>query len=233
MTDFRFAVGFVLLAAVFSMGCQGRSVLDGPSPPPVIVEDGNTQVYSTRFAYTNTVADPQGRAYYLTYYADAADQKLARNEILFDLIGFVDTAHSEYESSLRFHKAFSESGFDITEAALTLATAVTGGEQAKTVLSAINLFVQGTEAAIDQAFYREKLVEALQLEARKNRAEVLNEMYQRLDRDLAGYPLDAGLRDIARLYYAGSVTRAIQTLAETAAEAAKEAEDAASNSLTQ
>ncbi|MEM9915415.1 MAG: hypothetical protein AAF911_10675 [Planctomycetota bacterium] len=207
---------FRVFVAMFIMSVLGCSTTDrpvwmGPEPPSAVIDQNND--YVTHFKYIKD-DENDDRDFYLEYYnADKSTER--RNEILYDLMSMIDHEYHEYEVNIRYAKGTQEAFFDFTEAALAFSTTVVGGEQAKTVLGAVSLLVQGTEKAFDKAFFRERVVEVVQLEMRKNRAIILKEIFQGMEAGIAEYPLLAGLRDIVRLHHAGSVTRAMQTFAES------------------
>ena len=164
------------------------------------------------FNYTS----PRAANYYLTVYDNAAppDKAKVRNAILNDLMAVIDLNYHEFEARLRTDKAVKDTSAEIVTLGLTAASATVGGEEAKTILSAIATGVVGADSSLDKNFLQNNTIQALELEMRAQRAEKERDLLNGMAESDAHYPLQNGIRDIIAYYYAGSLTDAMLGLME-------------------
>ena len=164
------------------------------------------------FNYTSTRADN----YYLKVYNDAApaEKVKVRNAILSDLMAVIDFNYHEFEVQLHSEKVIKNTTADIVTLGLTAASTAVGGNEAKTILSAIATGVVGVNTALDKNIFQNNTVEALELEMRSLRALKEQDLITGMADTDAHYPLQSGIRDVIAYYYAGSLTEAMLGLVE-------------------
>jgi hypothetical protein len=154
--------------------------------------------------------------YYLTIYNNAAptEKVKVRNAILSDLMAVIDFNYHEFEVRLHSEKVLKNTTADIVTLGLTAASTAVGGEEAKTILSAIATGVVGVNTALDKNVFQNNTIEALELEMRSLRAQRERDLINGMADTDAHYPLQSGIRDVIAYYYAGSLTDAMLGLVE-------------------
>ncbi|MBL8963807.1 MAG: hypothetical protein KF787_04315 [Phycisphaeraceae bacterium] len=131
----------------------------------------------------------------------------------------------EFEEHLRERMAGWETGADLAELSLSLATTVTGGEGSKTVLAAILTAVKGARISVDKNYFREKTSEALIAMLRASRIEKDTLIVRKMTAlDAHEYTFEEAWNDLIDLYYAGTLTSALQRLADHAGAKSEEAQ---------
>lgn len=131
----------------------------------------------------------------------------------------------EFEEHLRERMAGWETGADLAELSLSLATTVTGGEGSKTVLAAILTAVKGARISVDKNYFREKTSEALISMLRAARIEKDTLIVRKMTAlDVHEYTFEEAWNDLIDLYYAGTLTSALQRLADHAGAKSEEAQ---------
>jgi hypothetical protein len=164
------------------------------------------------FNYTS----PRAANYYLTAYdkATPADKAKVRNAILNDLMAVIDLNYHEFETRLRSDKALKDTSAEIVTLGLTAASTAVGGNEVKTILSAIATGVVGANSSLDKNVLQNNTIQALELEMRALRAEKERDLLSGMADSDAHYPLQSGIRDVIAYYYAGSLTDAMLGLVE-------------------
>jgi hypothetical protein len=164
------------------------------------------------FNYTSSRATNN----YLTVYNNAtpAEKVKVRNAILSDLMAVIDFNYHEFEVRLHSEKVLKNAAADIVTLGLTAASTAVGGEEAKTILSAIATGVVGVNTALDKNVFQNNTIEALELEMRSLRAQRERDLINGMADTDAHYPLQSGIRDVIAYYYAGSLTDAMLGLVE-------------------
>ena len=159
---------------------------------------------------------PRAANYYLTIYNSAApaDKGKVRNAILNDLMAVIDLNYHEFEARLRTDKAIKDTSAEIVTLGLTAASTAVGGEEAKTILSAIATGVVGANSSLDKNVLQNNTIQTLELEMRALRAEKERDLLNGMADSDAHYPLQSGIRDVIAYYYAGSLTDATLGLVE-------------------
>lgn len=170
---------------------------------------------ASKLATTRPAGQP-GSAY--------ARATLIRDRIVNRIRADIRASSGEFEDGLRERIAEWETGADISELSLALATTVAGGEGTKTVLGAILTAVKGANTSIDKNFFREKTSEAIIAAIRSARLERDNGILEKLALEADGYSLEEAWNDLIDLYYAGTLASGFQKLAETTSARAEKAE---------
>lgn len=171
----------------------------------------------------------EGQEFFKTAYKNAiseADARRVRNRILYELMGMVDDHYFRYTVQLRAGIAGKGVLTDSLGIATSLAATAAGGEQLKTILSAISTAAQGINKSIDANLLVGSTVEAIRLQMDATRAAVAAEMIEKMKgQGDADYPLEAGLRDIVRYYDAGTVTSGVAGLSRASGKQKADSED--------
>ncbi|MCC7388456.1 MAG: hypothetical protein IT431_06770 [Phycisphaerales bacterium] len=158
--------------------------------------------------------------------ADFATARRLRDMMINRIRADIRLNSGEFEDQLRHDMARWATGADVTELGLALATTVVGGEQTKTVLGAILTAVKGSRISIDKNYFREKSSEALIAMLRASRVEQDNQIVGKMSSlDVMGYPFEEAWNDLVDLYYAGTLTSALQRLSEKAGATADQARE--------
>jgi hypothetical protein len=140
---------------------------------------------------------------------------VVRNRILYELMGMVDDYYFRYTDELRSDIAGKGIFSDTLGLATSLAATAAGGQQLKTVLSAISTAAQGVSKSIDANVLLGSSVQAIRLQMDAARSDLAAEMILKMKQQDAGeYPLEAGLRDIVRYYDAGTLTSGVAALSK-------------------
>lgn len=166
-----------------------------------------------------------GKIYFKTAYQEACasgNGREVRNRILFELMGMVDDYYYRYTINLRSDVIGKNLLVNLSGIGTSFAASLVGGEQIKTVLSAISTGIQTFSTAIDKEVFMDNTVQALRFQMDANRAGIATQMFEKMGDGTAAYPLEAGLRDIIRYYDAGTLTSALSSLS---AKAAKEKDE--------
>lgn len=171
---------------------------------------------------------------YKTQYMEATSLELRRenrNAYVAAGLSLIDDAYFDYEKQFKF--ATSLKGGLVDSISITLssvATLLTPGTTTR-ALSAADTTLKGVNKSVDQHFLREKTFELLNLEMRRQRSLVEQEIYSKINSDndttAVKYTLEDARRDLIRYYYAGSITNALTTLSQSVTESARLAESKA------
>lgn len=191
-----------------------RKTRNNPGPEQVLT-----------YSYTRAGAT-NDRPFFKEAYATAGpDTEHIRNRILYELMGLVDDYYFRYTRQLRAGIAGKGIFTDSLGIATSLASTAAGGEQVKTILSAISTGVQGVSKSIDANALLGSTVEAIRLQMDATRSSVATEIITKIkEQGVAEYPLEAGLRDIVRYHDAGTITSGVAALSQESARGKQAAE---------
>ena len=207
--------------AILTIGLAGCSELQ----PRIDVNKGSILGIPHSYEYSASGASN----YYKTKIKDAADPKLERNRIIFELLGIIDDNYARYELALRSDRAYKDIGVKILSLALTGAATISGSSHA---LAALDTGLKGGSEAVDTAAFRNQTPELLINRMRASRSAIAEQIYVRMNDEESRYPIEAARTDLNRYYNAGSVTAALASLAaSTAIEASSAASSAEGTKL--
>lgn len=211
------------LAAWVLVGCRTVTKHYAPEPEAAFAfKEGVT----LQFAYT----DPKATNFFRTVYRTAAgpkEQRRVRNDVIDELMGLINQNYRKYEVDLRAGRTTFDVLSTLTAMGLTAAATAVGGEETKTILSAIATGVLGANAAVDKALFKDLTTEALASQMQALRAERAKLIFEGRKKSLDEYSLNNALDDLVEYYNAGFVTRALQALVVKTGEAAKQAQEEA------
>jgi hypothetical protein len=156
--------------------------------------------------------------------ANGEAKKLARNDVLNDLLWLADDYYGQLTNQLHTNNAWRETLFDATKLGLSAAGSVAGGTELKAILAATSTGVQGLSTSIDKNFYAQQSVEAIIATMDSQRAEdkklLVAGMTQSADQTATPYPLSQGLVDVQKYALDSTLTRALIALSQKAGDAA-------------
>jgi hypothetical protein len=156
--------------------------------------------------------------------ANGDAKKLARNDILNDLLWLADDYYGQLTNQLHTNNAWRETLFDAAKLGLSAAGSVAGGTELKAILAATSTGVQGLNTSIDKNFYAQQSVEAIIAAMDSQRAEdkklLVTGMTQLADQNASPYPLSQGLVDVQKYALDSTLTHALIALSQKAAAAA-------------
>lgn len=205
----------MLLLSACSMG--------GPKQPFTYRKtwSGNQPAKILSFRYNAESTQVDARPYFKDAYADAPageERREVRNRILFELMGMVDDYYYKNTVNLRDTVIGKNLLTELAGIGTSFAAALTGGEQMKTVLSAISTGIQTFNTAVDKEVFLNTSVQAIRFQMDASRADIATQILKKMKAGTADYPLESGLRDIIAYYDAGTVTAGLTALAAKAAE---------------
>jgi len=122
----------------------------------------------------------------------------------------------DFESELFGGRALVQTAEDWAEFALAMATTITVGERAKTVLAAILTAVKGARLSVDKNWFREKATEAIISSMKAERQKKLTLIETKLSGNAMEYPFEEAWVDLLEYFYAGTLQGGIQAIAENA-----------------
>lgn len=216
------AAGSLLI--FWNSGCSTNRSIFGGADKPALLKTKSLAAYN----YTDPA---KTNIYYLAVYNSATNKAQARNAILNDLMAMIDVNYYDYEKNLHKDNAVKNTVADIVTLGLTAAATAVGGEETKTILSAIATGVVGSNTAIDKNVLQNNTVQVLELEMRALRAEREQSLIAGMGASDEKYPLQSGIRDVIAYYYAGSLTDALMGLVQKTGSNAETNRASANNAM--
>jgi DNA-binding transcriptional MerR regulator len=198
--------------------------------------DSSRAMTPLRPAYLDRqMGEAEGR---LQHYAGAYQQALDQGDVVqaraqrdhFVAAGTtaIDVAYFEFEKEFKALISAKNATVDSASIMLTTAAVVFDAAGTKTVLAAIDTSLKGINTAVDKHTMREKTLELLNNEMRRQRAQVDSQIRDLITADSDSptlkFTLEDARRQLVRYFYAGSVTNALTTLAANTADSAGAAE---------
>jgi hypothetical protein len=214
-------VGMVACAFVFGLvGCSGKSGDPfAPKRPPFL---DTSIAKDTSNTSTVNLAKDFADAWELLQKTSSPDNRDAALRAGFNMI---DANYYDFREQLYTRRAVSDLTFDLVNLSLSFAAAISGGEQAKTVLASLISAVTGTKLALAQDIYNNKATLAIISQMDALRTQKRADMEGRIGKDLAFYPVTMAIKDLADYYEAGTVASALSTITETASTENKNAQE--------
>jgi len=203
----------VVIAAISS--CTPR--LTTPKRTKVISVD-------TELLYTVKTFNDDYAVYKTDYdKPDLVAATLLRDRMIKRIEFDIERNFMEYKRVLFLNRAGFNVAADFFEIGLGLATTVTTGAGAKTVLGAVLTAFKGDRLSFDQNYFREKTTETLILKMEADRTEVGNRINDKMSKLQADkYTFEEALVDLVDLFDAGTLQGALVSLA---ADTGKQAAD--------
>lgn len=217
----RRATQLIALASIFVVqlsGCSTSPALDWAKPVfikrPKNVEPWYVTMASVFNRNTGAITSLESR---YNESASPDERRALRNEFVGEVMIVITEYHNAQMEHLRANKAFQGTFFDFAVLGLTTAGTVLGGEGLKAALHAAAAGTKGAELAIDENFFQDQTMGAIQDQMDALREEEMTSIKDRMADPVADYPLSVAKNDLLDLFFAGSVNRAIRAIASDAA----------------
>jgi hypothetical protein len=153
----------------------------------------------------------------------SAPDKTNRNSIVFARIAEIDRLYYDYERDLSSELRRSDLFTELVALGAGIAGTLTTTEQASRVFSAVSTAVAGTHTAFNEKFLVDQTVQALTSTMRANRDTTKEQIFRKLNKSIADYPLVAALSDLELYRQAGTLPGAMLGISQTANAAATDA----------
>lgn len=157
--------------------------------------------------------------------ADTKKKKILRNEILDARIEEIDKNFGEFERALYKQGIGWGIGTDWVLLGLTAATAIIGGESTKTALAAASTAVVGAQASFDKRALFDKSLPALMAQMVAQRETIRASIKASEQLSIENYTVYAGLSDLQRFEFAGSIPGSLQSISQDAGQKAAAAKE--------
>ena len=213
----RFSAVCLLALTASLSGCAGR--LERPRLPDVFVDPPPNN--ASNGAYTLTSFNEDFTAYKAATQGPIPAEPTAtalRNKMVYGVMAEIDYVYHDYEIALFMDQSNFKVATDVLQLGLGMASTITNGARAKTVLSAVLTGFTGTTLSIDKNFFRQQTVQALvsSMQAGRDRTKAI--IVQRMNNEtVSTYPFQAARSDLATYFFAGTLPAALQQLSQTAA----------------
>jgi hypothetical protein len=148
---------------------------------------------------------------------DVTEATALRNKMVYGVLAEIDYVYHNYEMSLFMNEGSFRVATDILALGLGVASTITNGERAKTVLTAALTGFTGATLSIDKNFFRQQTVQALISSMQSGRDETKALILKRLSEPDTTYPFQAARSDMTAYFFAGTLPGALQHLNQTAA----------------
>jgi len=140
-----------------------------------------------------------------------------RNAVVFDFMAMADFNYYKFKNELLARRAYGDTGFDLTELALSTAATLSGGLTSKTNLSAASTLLKGSRSSIDKNLFVEQtistIINGIELRREEDRRIILGKMEESSDK----YPISLALGDVQRYQsHASLISGAVIVANETA-----------------
>jgi len=155
-----------------------------------------------------------------------AVKKEFRNNYINAHILATDLIFEDFQHVLAREGVLFNLGTDLSQLALTGATAVVPLKETKTVLSAVSTGIGGAKGSVDKNLFFKQTMDVLLVKMKANRAEVLASIQKNMkDLDTQVYPLTAAILDLEAYYRAGTLPQALLGILEKSGETIKKSKD--------
>jgi hypothetical protein len=150
--------------------------------------------------------------------ATVAEKTRFRDKIVYSTASEIDKNYREFKNSFFGERAATETLLDITQIGLGTAGTIAGGITTVNILAAISTGVAGSRLSFNKNFFKEKSPDLLLSRMDALRAGQWLQIYQKLQKDAAAYPLYEAERDLIAYFEKGTLQAAFQdVIAESGA----------------
>jgi hypothetical protein len=143
-----------------------------------------------------------------------------RDRIVDRLKGNIDANYHEFENQLFTGRARDNFLLDVVDLGAGVATTISNGERAKTIIAAALTGFKGGRKSYDENWFRERTVAVIISQMQASRAHVETEMLKNMQENVNIYSLDAALGDLINYFYAGTLQKGLQELAQQTGQSA-------------
>lgn len=200
----------LICTAVFATGCPKSK----PNIPDVLAK--RVALYEiNRF-------DNDAAAYDQAVSANQTESaRRLRNRIIDRLKANIDANYNEFENQLFTGRATTNVLSDILELGAAAAINITNGERAKNIISVLLTGFKGGRKSVDENFFKERTTAAIISQMQASRARIETALLTNINgKDASEYSLDAALGDLINYFYAGTLQKGLQDLAQQAGQSA-------------
>lgn len=206
----------LIAVSVTLSGCAAR--FDRPRLPDVFIDPSPAEGPNGTYTLSDFQKDFQDYRYATAGSSpNETAAQAARNKMVYGVMAEIDFVYHDYEIALFMDQNNFKVATDVLQLGLGMATTITNGERAKTVISAVLTGVTGTTLSIDKNFFRQQTVQALVSSMQAGRDEIKTSILKQLSESSTSYPFQAARSDLAAYFYAGTLPAALQHLSQTAA----------------
>ncbi|MBA2704686.1 MAG: hypothetical protein H0U60_12645 [Blastocatellia bacterium] len=165
--------------------------------------------------------DEEAALYYTAVDSNQLQQaQRLRDRIIYRLKSNIDGNYHEFENQLFAGRATTNVLFDIVDFGSGVATTISNGARAKSVISAALTGFKGGRKSLDENFFRERTTAVIISQMQASRARIETEILKVMIEDVNGYSLDAALGDLINYFYAGTLQKGLQELAQQTGQSA-------------
>jgi hypothetical protein len=203
-------VTLLLIAGLAATALTGCHSLRKPGfPRQSYSQDQQIKDMEAVFDLSRMVAE-----YYDLQKAGATEEELrsSRDRFIDGRMALIDLNYNRFVTEFCFNKQAIDTGAEMTQLGLNLATTAVGGAGTKTILAAIASGVSGAKLAIDKNFFYERTIPVLVTSMNAQRKEALIPILQGRRQTTQDYPLTQALSDLDFYYFAGTFLGALQSI---------------------
>jgi hypothetical protein len=153
-----------------------------------------------------------------------AKRKDQRDLIISGRLSLINLNYNQFLGEFSLHKQAIDTGFDLGQIGVSLATAVSSSTGTQSVLGATSAAIASTRLSVDKNFFYEKTVPVLISAMNARRKEALIPILEGVKRSDAKYPLPRALSDLDYYYFAGTFPGALQSIQKEAGQKEGKAE---------
>ena len=179
-------------------------------------------VISSRLAsYELNRFDQEAGLYYTAVDSNQTQQaQRIRDRIINRLKANIDANYHEFENQLFTGRAKENVLLDIVDVGAGVAGTITNGERAKSIISAALTGFKGGRKSYDENWFRERTVAVIISQMQASRAHVETDILRNMHETADIYSLDAALGDLINYFYAGTLQKGLQELAQQTGQSA-------------
>jgi hypothetical protein len=157
--------------------------------------------------------------------ATVAEKTRFRDKIVYSTASEIDKNYREFKDSFFGERAATETLLDITQIGLGTAGTIAGGITTVNILAAISTGVAGSRLSFNKNFFKEKSPDLLLSRMDALRAGQWLQIYQKLQKDAAAYPLYEAERDLIAYFEKGTLQAAFQDVVAESGTAQQKADN--------
>jgi len=207
-------LGLSLALLFHTFGCANLHYAG--APPPSYDVDQDLKQLAEHFKPATAIE---------AYYALRPPTREARNKVISARLVMINLEYLKWLRTVIADKQLLDTATDVLNLSLNLAATVTGGETAKTVLSAVAAGISGSKTSIDKHYFYEKTMPALVAAMNAQRKTVLERILGGMNSSLEDYSFEQGITDVYEYYQAGTLTGAITAIQADAGSKEKKADE--------
>lgn len=206
----KIQISLLLSVVIFATGCPKST----PRVPDVLAKRVVTYEIS-KFDTDLDLYDKHVNA------KETEEARRLRNRIVERLKANIDANYHQFENELFTGRAQSNVLADITELGAAAAINITNGVRAKNIISVLLTGFKGGRKSIDDNIFLQRTTSVIISQMQASRSHIEAEMLKNLrEQDVSEYSLDAALGDLINYFYAGTLQKGLQELAQQTGQSA-------------